>query len=176
MRSSRSPSSPDLRNHVIRRIVDNAKTHPESREFRPDGRGGARFEDALVFTDDKLNEELAVYPLEWHVCQRNTGNPRSLSSSLLAKVLGRIRGLDANAPHATFRYQQETGSPAFWHENQIGYDQDGVVSNDHVPLPEWPESFRGPNSFARRVAARWNIGTWRDGEEPSLFNLDEVAP
>jgi hypothetical protein len=50
------------------------------------------------------------------------------------------------------------------------------MQNEHLPLPDWPESFRGPNAFARKVAENWKIETWREGEEPSLFNLDEVSP
>ena len=175
MKHQPTPAVMDMRNHVIRRILENPKTHAETREFRSHG-SGQQFEADLFFTDNTINQELAQYPLQWGVRQGNRANPRTFSSRLLAGIFGRIRGLDAHSPGATFLYRKETGSPAFWHENQLYFDADGVLQNEHALLPDWPESFKGPNVFARKVAERWNIETWREGEESSLFNLDEVSP
>lgn len=163
------------RDRVIRKIVENTKTHAEPREFRKHG-NGCRWETSLCFEDDTLNRELAQFPVLWNVEQGNLSISRSFSSRLLAGSMGRIRGVDAQAPGVTFRYQPETATTAFWHENQISYDTAGVHSNVHVPLPDWPENFPGPNAFARRAAKLWCIETWRPAEDNLLFNLDEVAP
>ena len=135
-----------------------------------------RFHTELTFTEDTANRELAQYPLEWNVEQGNTASQRSFSSRIVAGPLGRIRGVDAHAPNVTCRYRDETATPAYWHENQPYFDQDGLMQNPHVPLADWPESFPGPNAFARRVATRWHIATWRENEATSLFNLDEISP
>lgn len=175
MKHPSSPSALDLRNHVIDRVLGNTKTHAESRTFTPTG-NGQRFETALFFADDALNQELAQYPLRWGVKHGNLQNARTFGSWLLAETLGRIRGLDAQSPGVTFLYRTETRTPAFWHENRYYFDRDGLMQNEHLPLPDWPESFPGPNAFARKVAERWKIETWREGEDDSLFNVDEVSP
>ena len=170
-----SPSSLDRRNHVIRRILENVKTHAESREFRLHG-NGLQFESDLFFKEEATNADLAPYSVKWNVEQGNAKDARSYSSRLLSQAGERIRGIDPHSPGATFCYRKETESAAFWHENQIYFDDAGLIQNRHEPLTDWPERFPGPNAFARKVATRWNIETWRDGEEPSLFNLDEVSP
>jgi hypothetical protein len=156
-------------------MLENIKTHAESREFRPHG-SGLQFEADLFFKEDSVNTELAPYPFTWNVEQGNRNAQLSFSSRIFSRILGRVRGLDHQSPRTTFLYCKETESPAFWHENQISFDANGVMQNKHEPLPDWPETFPGPNAFARKVAARWNIETWREGEESSLFNLDEVSP
>lgn len=155
----------DKRNKLIEAVVNSTKTHAESREFKaknPKSKA-LEFELELVFEDEQNQQSLNFFQILWNVRHGNREKVASLSARLrLDKE--RIRGIDWNAAPISYKFQENTASNAYWHENVIYFDRKGIMQNKHEPLKDWHGNY-SRDEFARKTADHWNINTWREQEE-----------
>ena len=166
---TRTPDPNNYWNHVVDGIIEAVKTHSESREFRRQG-NGLEFKTDLDFKETTKTEEFGHYQPRWEVSEGHLQVAPSLTARVMAKPYGRICGVDFSGFPATHRYEEETLTTSFWHENRPYYDRSGIRHDRHHPL-DWPEELK-PHQFAERTAELWNIETWREQPELELFEED----
>jgi len=157
------------RNRVIETVVEQDKTHAESREFTPKPKNSKalELELELAFEDATVTRNLPVIRILWNVQQGNQERVASLSARLRLNDQ-RIRGVDRESAPVAYKFREETRTHAYWHHNVYFIDSDGVLKKDHNPLGDWDDNYT-TDQFAQKTAELWNINTWREQEELPLW-------